>query len=302
MDIKQKASTFAILSALLLALSKFSAGLLSGSMAVVSSGLDSLLDVFMSAMNFFAIRKAAAPADEGHPYGHGKAESLAAVLQAMVIIATGGLIIYKSALEFFERTPIRYSQIDLGVMALSLVFSFAISTVLGRVGKSTESNALKADALHYKSDLYSNSAAILAIILTRYTGLTFFDIGFAVVTGVIIITSAIRILIDGVSGLMDAHVPQAIERKIRAIIDEMPFPYAGYHKLRTRWSGSTKYLDFHLLACRNLRIDEAHALAHRIESRINTEITNMDTVIHVEPCELPCDLTEATCQVRRPRR
>jgi ferrous-iron efflux pump FieF len=301
MDVKQKASAFAIISAFVLALSKFSVGLLSGSMAVVSSGLDSLLDVFMSAMNFFAIRKAAQPADEDHPYGHGKAESIAGSVQALVIIFTGGFIVYKAATEFLHGEKIAYSGFDLGVMCLSLVFSFAISRVLKTIGQRTESSALKADALHYTSDLYSNSAAILAIIITYYTGMPFFDIGFAVVTGLIIIISAVKILRESISGLMDASIPQAVEREIEAIIDDMPFPYAGYHKLRTRFAGSKKYIDFHLLACRKLHVDEAHELAHQIENRINRMVTTADTVIHVEPCEHECDMTEVTCWVIKMR-
>jgi len=301
MDVKQKASAFAVVSALILALCKFSVGLLSGSMAVVSSGLDSLLDVFMSAMNFFAIRKAAQPADDDHPYGHGKAESIAASVQAVVIISTGLFIVYKAVAEFLERSAIKYSGLDLGVMCLSLVFSFAISLVLRRIGRRTESNALKADALHYTSDLYSNSAAIMAIIITYYTGMPFFDIGFAVVTGLIIIFSAIRILREGVSGLMDRSIPRTLEKEIEAAIEEMPFPYAGYHKLRSRFSGNRKYIDFHLLACRKLHVDEAHELAHQIENRIREKITTVDTVIHVEPCEHECEMTEVTCWVIKTR-
>jgi ferrous-iron efflux pump FieF len=301
LDVKQKASAFAVISAFILAVAKFSAGLMSGSMAVVSSGLDSLLDVFMSAMNLYAIRKAAQPADEDHPYGHGKAESIAGTLQAVVIISTGGFIIYKAVAEFFERAPIHYSGLDLSVMGLSLIFSFVISTVLRRIGRRTESNALKADALHYTSDLYSNSAAIAAIVVTYLTGVLVFDMAFAVATGIIIIVSAIRIMKEGISGLMDSSVPQSVEREIQAIIEEMPFPYAGYHKLRTRLSGSRKYIDFHLLACRKLHVDEAHALADEIEKRIKEKVAPADTVIHVEPCEHECELTEVSCWIIKVR-
>ena len=144
-------------------------------------------------------------------------------------------------------------------MGLSLVFSFVISHVLKTVGRKTDSAALKADALHYTSDLYSNSAAIVAIILTYLTGKPFFDILFAVIAGLIIMFPAFNILKEAVSGLMDQSIPPSVEKEIASIIDDMPFPYAGYHKLRTRFSGSKKYIDFHLLICRKLQIDEAHA-------------------------------------------
>ena len=301
MDVKQKASLFAILSASALASSKFIVGLMSGSMAVVSSGLDSLLDIFMSVMNLFAIRKAAKPADVDHHYGHGKVEDLAAVAQSVVIILSGVIIIYRAVDAFLEGQRITYSYLDLPVMCFSLVVSLSVSLVLRRVGIKTESNALKADALHYLSDLYSNSGAILAIILTFYTGKSLFDQAFAVIIGLIIIFSALKILKGGISGLMDASIPDQIEKEIEAVLENKPYPFAGYHKMRTRFSGSRKYVDFHLLLCRKLTIDEAHQLANDVEQDITNRVSSIDIVVHVEPCEHVCELTESTCEVLRLR-
>jgi len=297
MDIKQKASLFAIVSAAILATGKFSVGLFSGSMAVMSSGLDSLLDVFMSGMNFFAIKKAAEPADHEHQYGHGKAEDLAAVIQSLVIVFSGAAIIYTTIDKFLNKEVINYSRLDIGVMVISLVFTIAVSTVLKVVGKKTGSRALMADALHYTSDFYSNSAAIVAIVLTYYTGMTYFDLLFAVIIGLIIIFSAVKIFRDGLSGLMDTSIPDKIETEIRDTIDAMPFPYAGYHKLRSRLAGNKKYLDFHLLICRKALIEEAHNLADAIETKMTEKVQNMDVTIHIEPCPKECGLTDETCVV-----
>ena len=299
MDIKYKASLFAIASAFVLALSKFSVGMFSGSMAVLSSSLDSMLDIFMSGMNFLAIREAAKPADYRHQYGHGKAENLAALVQSLVIIFTGGAIFYKAIDKFVHKDTIRYSGLDLGVMILSVIFSMMISTVLRKVGEKTGSSALKADALHYSSDLYSNTAAIVAIILTFYTGITFFDLFFSVVVAVILIVSALRIFRDGFGGLMDASIPSNLEQKLHEIVSAMPYPYAGYHKMRSRVAGSKKYVDFHLLICRDEKIDEAHKMADKLETILAEEIKNLDTVIHIEPCSNPCELTKETCFIRK---
>jgi ferrous-iron efflux pump FieF len=301
MDIKQKASLFAILSASVLASSKFVVGLMSGSMAVVSSGLDSLLDIFMSVMNLFAIRKASKPADSDHHYGHGKAEDLAAVVQSIVIILSGSIIIYRAVDAFLEGQTIAYSYFDVPVMCFSLGISLAVVMVLRRVGRKTGSNALKADALHYLSDLYSNSGAILAIILTFYTGKSFFDLAFAVIIGLIIVFSALNILKSGVSGLMDTSIPGQIEKEIEAVLENKPYPFAGYHKMRSRFSGSRKYVDFHLLLCRKLSIDEAHQLANDVEQEIENKVSSIDIVVHVEPCQYDCELTESTCEVLRLR-
>ncbi|HOW54508.1 MAG TPA: cation diffusion facilitator family transporter [Syntrophorhabdaceae bacterium] len=299
MDVKQKASLFAAVMALVLALSKFTVGLFSGSMAVVSSGLDSLLDVFMSAMNFYAIKKASEPADDEHRYGHGKAEDLAGALQSLVIVFSGSIIIFRASQVFIQKKVISYSYLDLIVMCLSLAFSFIIAAVLKRIGNRTGSNALKADALHYTSDLYSNTGAIIAIMLTYYTGITAFDLVFAVIIGLIIIFSAINIFRSSISGIMDTRLSDEIERDIREIINGMSFPSAGFHKLRTRHSGNRKYIDFHLLACRKLHVDEAHTLSHRIEGEIKKRVTLVDVIVHVEPCENECDLTEITCVLKK---
>ncbi|OPX99342.1 MAG: Ferrous-iron efflux pump FieF [Syntrophorhabdus sp. PtaB.Bin006] len=299
MDIRQKASLFAISAATVLAGSKFLAGGVSGSMAVTSSGLDSLLDVFMSGINFLAIKKAAEPADDVHQYGHYKIEDLAAVGQSLVIIFSGSTIIYKAVRKFLGSEAIAYTGLDLGVMLLSLVFSVLISRVLTNVARRTDSKPLRADALHYTSDLYSNFGAIAAICLSYYTGKVFFDLLFAVIVGVIILLSAGRILWEGFSGLMDARIPEDMEKEIERVIDVMPYPYAGYHKLRTRISGSKWYADFHLLACRRASIDEAHDLSQKVELELNRMHRSLDVTIHIEPCPGECELTDETCLVRR---
>ncbi|MEW6187147.1 MAG: cation diffusion facilitator family transporter [Thermodesulfobacteriota bacterium] len=299
MDIKQKAALFAASSASLLAAGKFGIGLFSGSLAVVSSGLDSLLDVFMSAMNFLAIRKASQPPDETHDYGHAKAENLAAVAQSLVIIFSGAIILYKAGEKYWTGAIIQYTSLDLGIMGLSLIFSLIISTVLRRIGRKTDSNALKADALHYTSDLYSNSAAILAIGLTFYTGITAFDLLFSVVIGIIIIISALSILKKGSLGLMDTRIPAVTENTLMEILKQQPYPFAGFHKLRTRISGSRIFGDLHVLFCRKLKIDEAHDRTRELESEIQGRIPSLDIVIHIEPCEEPCGDSEENCTIRK---
>ena len=187
-------------------------------------------------------------------------------------------------------------------MILSLVFSFFISRVLGRVGRKTESGALQADALHYTSDLYSNSAAILAIIVTYYTGRMAFDLLFAAVVGLIILFSALQILKSGLLGLMDTRIPEPLEQQILDILGQLSFPYAGYHKLRTRLSGNRKYLDFHLFICRKLNIDEAHDQTEKMKDTITEQIPNTDVLIHTEPCPYTCELTDPTCMSVRKKK
>jgi len=227
---------------------------------------------------------------------------MAQVVQAVVIVISGMLIIYRSVDQFFRNEIITYSVFDVSVMVLSLVFTFVIMSTLKNVGEKTNSNILRADALHYTSDIYSNSSALVAMALTFYTGRIFFDLLFALITGCIIIYSAIRILKSGLYGLMDASIPERAQKEIEEIIGRLPYPYAGYHKLRTRFSGNKKYIDFHLLICKKLNIDEAHELANKLEKTIKEMMLVADIVIHVEPCELDgCNFTEETCTALRLR-
>lgn len=302
MDIKQKASLFAITSAGILSSSKFLVGLNSGSMAVISSGLDSTLDIFMSFINYLAIKKSSQPADKNHLYGHSKVEELASVVQALVIIITGVLIIYKSFYNYINSITIKYTFLDMGVMLLSLSFSFVIVKVLKNIGEKTGSNTLKVDALHYATDLYSNFAALIAIIIAYFTGLFIIDNFFAVLIGIFIISQAIKILKEAIYILMDTSIPEDISKKIDEIINTMPMPYAGYHEMRSRYTGSKKYIDFHLLVCRGATIEEAHNMADKIEYEINKKYHDIDVLIHIEPCPFDCDMTKGHCTVLKMRR
>jgi len=302
MDIKQKASLFAIISASVLTSSKFMVGYKSGSMAVISSGLDSMLDIFMSFINFLAIKKASQPADKNHLYGHGKVEDLAAILQALIIVVTGFVIIYKAFFNYLSKISINYTFWDIGVMLLSLFVSYLISSVLSRIGNKTGSNTLKVDALHYSTDLYSNFAAFLAIVVSYFFSLFFIDSLFAILVGFYIIFQAAKIAKDAIFVLMDTSISDELSKKIDEIIDNMPMPYAGYHDMRSRYTGTKKYIDFHLLICRSASIEEAHNMADRIEAEINSQFSDIDVMIHIEPCPYDCDMTEESCKVLKMRK
>lgn len=302
MEPKKRASLFAIILASILSTSKFLVGYKSGSMAVISSGLDSMLDIFMSFINFLAIRKASQPADKNHQYGHSKIEDLAAIVQTLIIITTGLIISYKAFVNYTNNTHINYTFWDISVMLVSLTGSYLIAKVLRHVGEITGSNALKVDAVHYATDLYTNFAAFLAILVSYIFSLFFIDSLFAMVVGLYIIYQATKIGKEALNILTDASISDELTKKIDEIINKMPMPYAGYHDLRSRYTGSKKYIDFHLLVCRTATIEEAHNMADKIETEINSQFKDIDIMIHIEPCPYECDLTGNTCKVLKLRR
>jgi cation diffusion facilitator family transporter len=254
----------------------------------------------MSAMNLLAIRKSSQPPDPSHHYGHGKVENLAAVFQTLVIVFSGSYIIYASIQKWLDAQKITYSIWDGVVMIVSLIFSFLISRRLQTIGETTGSQALKADALHYTSDLYSNSAALIAIVLTYFSGQIFFDLLFAVMVGGIIIFSAGLIAKNALLGLMDFSISTGDQEKLISLLAGKPYPFAGFHKLRTRTSGSKIYADLHALFCRALKIEEAHERSRELELEIARAIPSMDVIIHIEPCEQTCEVTEESCKIRHP--
>ncbi len=299
MDKKQRASIFAIISVLILALVKFFSGWYTNSIAILSSALDNLQDIFISTLNFFAIRKACMPPDKNHRYGHGKVEDLSAFFESLIILMTGIYVIYKAIIRFYNDEPLRSPELAIFVMIISFFWSLIVAHYLKKVGEKTNSPALKADSLHYLSDVYSNGGVILSIIFSFYFGYKILDPITGIVIGLIIIFSSFSIFKDGILALTDTKVTDEIHEKIEKIISTMPYPYAGYHKLRTRTSGSRKYIDFHLLVCRKSSLENAHSLSEKIEKEIDLELSNTDVTTHLEPCPFICDLTEETCRAKK---
>lgn len=296
MEKKEKASIFAIFSVLILAILKFIIGFYSNSIAVLSSALDNFQDILISSLNFFAIRKASMPPDKNHSYGHGKVEDISAFFESLIISATGIYIVYKAFLRFFSQDNIKSPELAIFIMLLSLLWSLIISYYLKKTGEKTGSPALKADSLHYKSDVYSNGGAIIGIILSYYFNLKFFDPLIGIIIGIIVLYSSFPVFKEGLLALTDSQVDYETRKIIDNIINDLPYPYAGYHKLRTRSSGGKKYIDFHLLVCRKANLEYAHNLSEIVEKEIENNLKNTDVTTHLEPCPFLCKLTADTCR------
>lgn len=239
------------------------------------------------------------PPDKNHSYGHGKVEDISAFFESLIILATGIFIIYKAVFRFFREEPIKSANIAIFVMTVSFFWSFIIAYYLRKTGEKTNSPALKADSLHYLSDVYSNGGAILAILLSYYFGYKIFDPLIGIIIGIIVLSSSISIFKDGILALTDSQIKDETREKLDSIISNMPYPYAGYHKLRTRSSGSKNYIDFHLLICRNADLESAHNLSEFLEKDIEKNLINTDVTTHLEPCPFICDLSIETCRAKK---
>jgi cation diffusion facilitator family transporter len=281
---KLAAAVLSVMTALALAVLKLSAGLITGSLAVLTSAIDSLLDILMSGFNLMAIRHAEMPADEQHPYGHGKFETLATIFQAVVIAASGTWILYEATQRIIEASPIKQTGIGVVVMSISTVASFMISRHLRKVAKKTDSSALEADSLHFSMDVYTNLALLLGLIVITRFDLPWLDPVMSILVAIYILFEAIRLLRHGLRDVLDEQLPASIRTEIETLINDHKHDLFGYHNLRTRRAGSQKLIDFHLTVCKHLSVEEAHDITDYIEKKIGEQIACSDVTIHVEPC------------------
>ncbi|MDH3998586.1 MAG: cation diffusion facilitator family transporter, partial [Desulfuromonadales bacterium] len=253
-------------------------------LAVLSSAIDSLMDILMSGVNLMAIRHAEQPADERHPYGHGKFETLATIFQAVVIAASGVWIIQEAIKRLQVAEPVSQTNIGIVVMCISLVVSFFISRHLKRVAQETDSSALEADSLHFSMDVYTNLALLVGLVLLSQFDLPWLDPGMSILVAIYILFEAARLLRHGMGDILDEQLPQAVRAEIERLIDDHKHDLFGYHNLRTRRAGSQKLIDFHLTVCKDLSVAEAHDITDYIERKIGEHISGTDITIHVEPC------------------
>jgi len=299
---KVAAASLSIATALALATMKLLTGFFTGSLAVLTSAIDSLLDILMSGINLMAIRHAEQPADEQHPYGHGKFETLATIVQSFVIAASGFWIIYEAVQRILVPTPIKQAGIGIVVMSISTIASFLISRHLLRVARETDSSALEADSLHFTMDVYTNLALFIGLTLINYFDLPWLDPAMSILVAGYILFESIRLLRHGLRDILDEQLPETVRHEIQTLINDHKHELFGYHNLRTRRAGSQKLIDFHLTVCKHLSVEEAHNITDYIEKKIGKEIIGSDVTIHVEPCrrhDCPGRVSCPTQSIRR---
>jgi cation diffusion facilitator family transporter len=294
---KVRAERVAIAGAGALALGKLVAGLATNSIGLLSAAADSLFDVAISSFNLLSIRIADSPADEGHPFGHGKAENLAGLLQTVVIGLVGGWLLVEAIRRLFRGDRPEHAEWGIAVMVVATVVSWLITRHLRRVGRETDSVVLMADALHYQTDVWTNGGVLVGFALLWLTGSGAFDALIGIAVALVILGSAYRLLVRSVNDLMDAALPEVEQRAIEEVIHRHRF-VVGHRNLRTRRSGSQRQIDFTILACRHLPLGEAHDLVDHVEKEIEATIPGAHVVVHAEPVTPDCRDERCVLSVR----
>ncbi len=285
-----------VVAALFLSGFKVSTGFLFHSLGMVSAGVDSLMDLLASSINYFSMKKSIQPADSEHPYGHGKVENITSLLQAVILGFAGLFLIGEGVRRILLVEAVPDFDSGILIMLFSALVSFVIGRRLAKVGKETDSPLLQADAFHFTVDTYTNTGVVIALILAQWQGRIIFDRIIAILIGIWVIISAFRIFRSALDDLMDKYIPQALQEEIdRIILSHYP-EILGYHKMRTRRAGSDKLIDLHLVTCRDKSLPEAHNITDHIEKEIEAGIKNSDVIIHIEPCNRECPDKSETCE------
>lgn len=282
--LKDSAARLSILAAAFLIIIKSATGRLTGSISVWASLLDSTMDIFASVINYFAVRAASRPPDEDHNYGHGKAESLAGLFQSFVITVSGVFLIREAVRRIFTPHPTGLEWIGVGTMAVAAAVSVALVTKLRKVAKETDSPALAADSVHYATDVFTNGAALVALLVVALTGWTLADPIISIAISAFILWSAFEVAREAVDVLMDRRLGPEVDEAVEAVVKSFrDRGVTGFHDLRTRRSGSFKFIDLHLEVTADKSFVRAHDLTEKVIRAIEAEIPRSRVQIHTDP-------------------
>lgn len=265
----------------ILILAKFSVWLMTGSSSLLASLTDSLMDISASIINLIAIRYALIPADANHRFGHGKAESLASLAQAAFITGSAVVLVMSGFSRFLSPEPLRHLDVGIWVTLGALLLTLLLVLFQSYVVRQTGSQAVKADRLHYQSDLLFNLGVLLALWLSMY-GWLWADGLFAVLLGLYILRGALHIGYEAIQTLLDRQLPPEEEKQIRELCCSVPGVH-GIHDLRTRQSGPIRFIQLHLELDDALPLLRAHELADRAEERLRVVFPAADIIIHMDP-------------------
>lgn len=285
------AARLSVATAVTLALLKLGAAIVTGSLSIVASLLDSAMDFVSSLVNYVAVRVAGQPADKEHRYGHGKAEGLAGLVQAVVIGFSGGILFIEGLRRLIGGTSVRHADVGIAVMLVSTIASVWITWKLRSTAKRTGSLALKADSLHYASDVWTNLGVLVALILVRVTGHAWIDGVVAAIVAIVVLATAVWVLRRSADELMDRSLPEAEEAALLETIRAHVPETRGIHDVRTRRAGRAVFMDCHVQFDRTLSFVEAHLLSERVRLAIQESRPEVQVVVHADPDPLlPSDL------------
>lgn len=280
--LKKRAAAASISLASFLTCLKLFASVYSGSLAVLSSMIDSLSDLFASAITYVAVRYSAKDPTDEHRYGYGKVEALSALFQAAFIAGSGLFVMYDGVQRLLEPRIITQTPTAIGIMLFSLVSTFVLIAYQRHVAVRTGSTAIKADSAHYTVDILTNASIIVSLLLVKFFNIDWFDTLTAFAIAAYLLFNAYQLAAEAIAMLLDRELDDDIRENIQKIIMAHKFAY-GLHDLRTRSLGNMYLFEIHLELDGSLTLYDAHDLTETIEKALLKEYPNAQIIIHQDP-------------------
>lgn len=288
MDITSKkkiAAGLSIISNSVIIVLKLIAGVISGSISIISEAIHSLSDCLASILTFFAVTKSSEPADDEHPFGHGRYEDMSGFIEGGLIIFAAFYIIYEAAKKlFFGSSTNIDTMLGIYVMGFAVLVNILVSSHLFKIAKESDSISLFADAEHLRTDVYSSLGVLVGLILIKFTGLSVLDPIIAILVALFILKAGFSISRQTLNNLLDCALPPQETASIQQIISTFEEKgILGYKNLKSRRSGAVKNIEITILCPKNMTIFDCHNLCDEIEEKIAKTIGNTNVTIHAEP-------------------
>ncbi len=302
--VKSKAAAFSVASNTFLILLKVVAGLITGSISLIAEAIHSMNDLAAAVIAFFSVRISDRPADEQHPFGHGKWENISGVVEAMLIFVAAAIIVYQAVQRLTTGATLETLEVGIGIMAVSIVVNVIVSRYLFKVSQKTDSIALEADARHLTTDIMTMAGVLVGLGIIRLGQLLGFNLNIidpitAILVALLIMRTAYELTRRSFGPLVDVRLPQKEEDEIISTIKEHTSQLAGFHEVRTRKAGSQRFIDFHLMLPKIASVEEAHQMCDHLEEDMKNRLPNSNVTIHVEPCSVECEQCQiSSCSLR----
>ena len=277
---------------------KIVAGLLMGSVGVLSEAIHSGIDLVAAVIARYSVGRSAKPADADHLYGHGKFENLSGLIEGSLIFVAAGAIVFEAARRIVWMDEVELVAAGMVVMLVSAVVNIAVSRRLFEVARKTDSLALEADAYHLKTDVWTSIGVFAALGVIMVTGWHFVDPLIAMFVAALIIRAAYGITKRSADGLLDKSLPEDEMREVETVLARHASDFLDYHRLRSRKIGAEREIDLHVTVPSTMSVSDSHDLVEKLEAEIRQALPRSTIVVHVEPCHGECE----SCRMARKQR
>lgn len=283
MENTSKIAFLSVISNSLVVMLKIVVGIITGSVAILSEAIHSFLDLIAAFIAFISVRISKKPADTGHPYGHGKVENLSGTIETILIFAAGIWMIYECVQKLVNPAPVHLPVLGIVVMLAGALINLIVSKFVKREAEKVNSVAMKSNALHLLTDVYTSLGVAASLLVVTLTEWYILDPIIGMVLAMYIIYEAFKLMKEAFPPLIDTRLSEEEEKTILKIIETFQQEFIEIHDFRTRRSGPQEYIDFHLVVPSHVTIKDVHDLCDRIERDITDEFKQAQVMIHPEP-------------------